>query len=77
MPRNRWTRRVLLALIWAGAVSTWASIAHHFWGLPDVGPALVLVTAAVTLVIPTIRDYGLQRQAARRSTTRSHIAAKG
>ena len=77
MPRNRWTRRILLALIWAGAASTWASIAHHFMGLPDVGPALVLVSIAMTLVIPTIRDHGLQRQAPRRVATRSRSGAKG
>ena len=46
---------MLLAVVWGLAVSTWASIAHHLAGLPDVGPILVLATMTFILVRPAKR----------------------
>jgi hypothetical protein len=44
-----------LAIVWGLAVSTWASIAHHLAGMPDVGLLLVLTTMAFIMVRPTRR----------------------
>ena len=49
MQKRSWPRRLVMAAIWALAVSTWASIAHHLMGLPDVGPLLVVVAFAGVL----------------------------
>jgi hypothetical protein len=55
MQTKFWVRRVLLAVVWGLAVSTWASIAHHLAGMPDVGPILVLATMSFILVRPAKR----------------------
>lgn len=56
MATKRWTRRTLLAVVWAGAASTWASIAHHFFALPDIGLAMVLTVGFAALALPVIRE---------------------
>jgi hypothetical protein len=50
-----WVRRTVLAIVWGLAVSTWASIAHHLAGMPDVGLLLVLTTMTFIMVRPTRR----------------------
>lgn len=52
MLKNHWTRRVLLAAVWAMAVSTWSSIAHYLGGAPDFGPMLTFGVAIVILAWP-------------------------
>jgi hypothetical protein len=50
-----WFRRVVLAIVWGLAISTWAAIAHYLVGLPDVGPALALATMTFVIVRPAKR----------------------
>jgi hypothetical protein len=52
MQTKFWVRRIILAVVWGVAVSTWASIAHHLAGMPDVGPILVVITMTFILVRP-------------------------
>jgi hypothetical protein len=52
MHKSRWVRRILLAVVWGLAASTWASIGHHLGGLPDVGPILVIGVVALILAWP-------------------------
>ena len=52
MRNRRWGRRLLVAAIWAMAMSTWGSIGHHLLGLPDLGPLMVAVAVAVVLTWP-------------------------
>lgn len=52
MQTKFWVRRIILAVVWGLAVSTWASIAHYLGGMPDVGPILVVVTMTFVLVRP-------------------------
>ena len=52
MWKSRWVRRILLAVVWAYAAATWASIGHYFAGVPDFGPVLVIGMAAVILLWP-------------------------
>jgi hypothetical protein len=49
MKNRRWGRRLLVAGIWAMAMSTWSSIGHYLFGLVDLG--LPLATAAVVAVL--------------------------
>jgi hypothetical protein len=44
-----------LAVVWAMAVSTWASIGHHLLGVPDMGLLLVIVSVFMTLGWPVRR----------------------
>jgi hypothetical protein len=53
--RKFWIRRAVLAAVWGLAISTWASIAHHLMGMPDIGPVLVIATVAFILVRPAGR----------------------
>jgi hypothetical protein len=50
-----WVRRTILAVVWGMALSTWASIAHHLAGMPDIGPMLVLTAMTLIMVRPTKR----------------------
>ena len=50
-----WVRRIILAVVWGLAVSTWASIAHYLGGMPDVGPILVVATMAFIMLRPAKR----------------------
>ena len=51
-----WIRRIILAIVWGVAVSTWASIAHHLAGMPDVGPILAVAAMTFILLRPGRRD---------------------
>jgi len=53
MQKPTWIRRFVLAGVWAFAASTWSSIGHHLFGLPDAGLLLVLAVVGVILVWPT------------------------
>jgi hypothetical protein len=53
MQKPTWIRRFVLAGVWAFAASTWSSIGHHLFGLPDAGLLLVLAVAGVILLWPT------------------------
>jgi hypothetical protein len=55
METKFWVRRLVLAIVWGLAVSTWASIGHHLMGMPDVGPLLVIATVILVLVLPARR----------------------
>jgi hypothetical protein len=55
MQTRFWVRRTVLAIVWGLAVSTWASIAHHLAGMPDIGLPLVLTTMTFIVVRPTRR----------------------
>ena len=55
MQTKFWVRRVVLAVVWGLAISTWASIAHHLAGMPDMGPLLVLTGMTFIMVRPTKR----------------------
>lgn len=46
-------RRLVLAVLWAFALSTWASIGHHLLGLPNVGPLLVLFASVMIVAWPS------------------------
>jgi hypothetical protein len=52
MQKPNLARRLILAGLWALAMSTWGSIGHHLFGLPDAGPILVLVVVAAILAWP-------------------------
>ena len=52
MKHRNWTRRLMLATVWAMAMSTWSSIGHHVFGLVDLGPVLTGLAAAVVLLWP-------------------------
>lgn len=62
MQTKFWVRRVLLAVVWGLAVSTWASIAHHLGGVPDVGLILVVTTMTFIMVRPTKRMSVAERR---------------
>lgn len=55
MQTKFWIRRIVLAIVWGLAVSTWASIAHYLFGMPDAGLILVVGTIVFILVRPTQR----------------------
>jgi urea transporter len=55
MQTKFWVRRTVLAIVWGLAVSTWASIGHHLFGMPDVGLPLVLATMTFIMVRPALR----------------------
>jgi hypothetical protein len=52
MPNRQLVRRLLLAAVWAFAVSTWAAIGHYLAGLPDFGAVPPLLVAAAILAAP-------------------------
>jgi hypothetical protein len=54
MQTKFWVRRIVLAIVWGLAVSTWASIAHFLFGMPDVGLILVVATMAFVLLRPIV-----------------------
>jgi hypothetical protein len=54
MQTKFWPRRIVFAVVWGLTVSTWASIAHFFFGMPDVGPILVVATMAFVLLRPAV-----------------------
>ena len=54
MQTKFWVRRIVLAVVWGLAVSTWASIAHFLLGMPDVGFVLVIATMAFILLRPAV-----------------------
>lgn len=56
MQTNRWIRRGLTATVWALAASTWASIAHHLFGMPDLVPLMAIAAVAVVFAWPTKRQ---------------------
>jgi hypothetical protein len=58
MQSKRWIRRGVLALVWGLAVSTWASIGHYLFGLPDIGPIAVITTVGGILAWPLITQPG-------------------
>jgi urea transporter len=55
MQTRSWVRRTVLAIVWGLAVSTWASIGHHLFGMPDVGLPLVLATMIFIMLRPALR----------------------
>ena len=55
MESKRWGMRLAGAGIWAVASLTWGSIAHHLWGLPDLGPVMAIVAVALMLATPLRR----------------------
>lgn len=52
---RRWARTALLIAIWGGAATTWASIGHYLFGLPDMGLAMVALSTAVILGAALLR----------------------
>lgn len=54
MHNARGPRRLLIAAIWAMAASTWGSIGHHVFGLPDLGALAPLLAAGVVLGWPLV-----------------------
>jgi hypothetical protein len=52
MESRRWGLRLAGASIWVVAALTWGSIAHHLWGLPDVGVGIAVVAAVLLLALP-------------------------
>ena len=62
MQTKFWVRRIILAVVWGLAVSTWASIAHYLGGMPDVGPILVVATMAFIMVRPATRVSATDRR---------------
>jgi hypothetical protein len=54
MQTKFWLHRIVFAVVWGLAVSTWASIAHFFFGMPDVGPILVVAVMAFVLLRPAV-----------------------
>jgi hypothetical protein len=54
MQTKLWVRRIVFAVVWGLAVSTWASIARFFFGAPDVGLILVAATMALVLLGPVV-----------------------
>ena len=55
MESRRWKVRLAAAGVWLMASLTWGAIAHHLWGLPDLGAGLAVVTIALVLVLPPQR----------------------
>ncbi|MEX0626508.1 MAG: hypothetical protein WD402_08185 [Chloroflexota bacterium] len=53
MQTKFWVRRIVLAVVWGLAISTWAAIAHHLAGMPDVGLVLVIITMTFVMVRPS------------------------
>jgi hypothetical protein len=53
MHTKRWIRRGIAAAVWGLTASTWASIAHHLFGMPDLVPLMALGAIAVVLAWPT------------------------
>ena len=54
MQTKFWVRRIVLAVVWGLAVSTWASIAHFLLGMPDVGLPLVVAVMSYVLLRPVV-----------------------
>jgi hypothetical protein len=54
MQTKFWVRRIVLAVVWGLAVSTWASIAHFLLGMPDVGLPLVVAVMSYVLLRPIV-----------------------
>jgi hypothetical protein len=54
MQTKYWVRRIVLAVVWGLAVSTWASIAHFLLGMPDVGLPLVVAVMSYVLLRPVV-----------------------
>ena len=52
MSNRDWLRRLIMTGVWAASVSTWASIAHHLFGLPDFGPLMVVLTVTLSVIWP-------------------------
>lgn len=52
MQTKFWVRRIMLAVVWGVAVSTWASIAHYLAGTPDVALVLAVITVTFIMVRP-------------------------
>jgi len=63
MQTKFWVRRIILAVVWGLAVSTWASIAHYMGGVPDVGLILVVATMAFIILRPARRVSATDRRA--------------
>jgi hypothetical protein len=55
MRTNKAVRTAIFVPVWAYAAATWASIAHHLFGLPDVVPAATII-AAIGAVVWTFRS---------------------
>jgi hypothetical protein len=55
MQTTHWIRRGVVAVVWALAASTWASIAHHLFGMPDLVPLMAIAAVAVVFAWPTKR----------------------
>jgi hypothetical protein len=51
-----WFRRLALAAVWGLATSTWTSIGHYLFGLPDIGLLAVGTVCALTLAWPWIAN---------------------
>jgi hypothetical protein len=60
--QTNWLRSVALAAVWGFAVATWASIAHHMIGIPDVGPVAVVVSTAAILGWPLREQLRSRRE---------------
>lgn len=73
MPNRQLVRRLLLAAVWAFAVSTWAAIGHYLAGFPDLGAIPPVLVAAGILVWPLrptrTRQSELPHGTAARATT--------
>ena len=54
MEKRRWFRSFALIAVWTYAAATWASIAHHLLGLPDLVP-LAGVTAGIASAAWSLR----------------------
>jgi hypothetical protein len=55
MQTKQWIRRGVIAVVWGLAASTWASIGHHLFGMPDLVPLMALGAVAVVLAWPIKR----------------------
>jgi hypothetical protein len=55
MQTNQWIRRGVFAVVWGLAASTWASIGHHLFGMPDLVPVMALGAVAVVMAWPIKR----------------------
>jgi uncharacterized membrane protein YesL len=53
MQTKQWIRRGIVAVVWGLAAATWASIAHHLFGMPDLVPLLAIGAMAAVLAWPT------------------------
>lgn len=63
MKNRRWGRRLLIAGIWAMAMSTWGSIGHYVFGLADFGPVLTAMAVAMVLAWPAPLRHGVEASA--------------